>query len=91
MFKGELTCNMDVLISGAILADVGKLLEYELADYISIPSSFVKKTFLEQGIEKNKLLINPYGVDLLEFRQIKKEDNIFRIMDTSPYHISRSR
>jgi putative nucleotidyltransferase with HDIG domain len=30
MFKGELTCNMDVLISGAILADVGKLLEYEL-------------------------------------------------------------
>jgi len=30
MFKGELTCDMDVLISGAILADVGKLLEYEL-------------------------------------------------------------
>lgn len=30
MYHGELTCNMDVLISGAILADVGKLLEYEL-------------------------------------------------------------
>ena len=30
MFHGELTCNMDVLISGAILCDVGKLLEYEL-------------------------------------------------------------
>ncbi len=30
MYKGELTCNMDVLISGAILADVGKLLEYVL-------------------------------------------------------------
>ncbi len=30
MFKGELTCDMDVLISGAILCDVGKLLEYEL-------------------------------------------------------------
>lgn len=29
-FKGELTANMDVLISGAILADVGKLLEYVL-------------------------------------------------------------
>jgi len=28
MYKGELTCNMDVVISGAILADVGKLLEY---------------------------------------------------------------
>ncbi len=29
-FKGELPVNMDVLIAGAILADVGKLLEYEL-------------------------------------------------------------
>jgi len=30
MFHGELTVNMDVLVAGAILADVGKLLEYEL-------------------------------------------------------------
>jgi len=30
MFHGELTANMDVLIAGAILVDVGKLLEYEL-------------------------------------------------------------
>jgi putative nucleotidyltransferase with HDIG domain len=29
-FGGNLPVNMDVLISGAILADVGKLLEYEL-------------------------------------------------------------
>ena len=29
-FKVELPVNMDVLISGAILCDVGKLLEYEL-------------------------------------------------------------
>ncbi|PLX00796.1 MAG: phosphohydrolase [Marinilabiliales bacterium] len=29
-YHGELTVNMDVLISGAILADVGKLLEYVL-------------------------------------------------------------
>lgn len=29
-FRHELPVNMDVLISGAILADVGKLLEYEL-------------------------------------------------------------
>jgi len=31
-FKADLAVNMDVLISGAILADVGKLLEYELDD-----------------------------------------------------------
>ncbi|NOZ48350.1 MAG: HDIG domain-containing protein [Chlorobi bacterium] len=30
MYHGELECNMDVLIAGAILADVGKLLEYVL-------------------------------------------------------------
>lgn len=29
-FQSDLPVNMDVLISGAILADVGKLLEYEL-------------------------------------------------------------
>lgn len=32
MYHGELTCDMDVLIAGAILADVGKLLEYVLDD-----------------------------------------------------------
>lgn len=31
-FKTNLPVNMDVLVSGAILADVGKLLEYELKD-----------------------------------------------------------
>jgi uncharacterized domain HDIG len=29
-FQDELSVNMDVLVAGAILADVGKLLEYEL-------------------------------------------------------------
>ncbi len=32
-FGNDLPVNMDVLISGAILADVGKLLEYELDEY----------------------------------------------------------
>ncbi len=31
-FKSAVEINMDILISGAILIDVGKLLEYELAD-----------------------------------------------------------
>jgi hypothetical protein len=31
-FGNDLPVNMDILISGAILADVGKLLEYELDD-----------------------------------------------------------
>jgi glycosyltransferase involved in cell wall biosynthesis len=57
-----------------------ELLEYNLVDYISIPSSFVKRTFLELGFSENKLIINPYGVNLQEFKQIPKKDNVFRII-----------
>jgi putative nucleotidyltransferase with HDIG domain len=32
MYHGELTADMDIVIAGAILADVGKLLEYVLDD-----------------------------------------------------------
>ncbi|OFY25124.1 MAG: phosphohydrolase [Bacteroidetes bacterium GWF2_33_38] len=42
MYRGELTCNMDVLISGAILADVGKLLEYEMKDGKSVQGKYGK-------------------------------------------------
>ncbi|MEZ0539259.1 glycosyltransferase family 4 protein [Fibrella arboris] len=35
--------------------------EYEEADFISIPSQFVKRTFLQYGVAEHKLLVNPYG------------------------------
>lgn len=57
-----------------------ELREYEEADYISIPSSFVKKTFLEKGISETKLIQIPYGVDLSAFRQIQKNDAVFRVI-----------
>ena len=57
-----------------------ELLEYEEADYISIPSSFVKRTFLEKRFPEEKLIHVPYGVTLHEFKQVLKEDNIFRII-----------
>ena len=41
-FKSDLPVNMDVLIAGAILADVGKLLEYELKDGKSIQGAYGK-------------------------------------------------
>ncbi len=41
-FKNELPVNMDVLIAGAILADVGKLLEYELKDGKSVQGNYGK-------------------------------------------------
>ncbi len=38
----ELPVNMDVLLAGAILADVGKLLEYELKDGKAVQGSYGK-------------------------------------------------
>jgi len=57
-----------------------ELLEYELADYISIPSSFVERSFLENGISRDKLIKVPYGVNLSEFKQLPKRDNVFRVV-----------
>jgi glycosyltransferase involved in cell wall biosynthesis len=57
-----------------------ELLEYKMADSISIPSSFVERTFLENGITKDKLIKVPYGVDLREFRQMPKQDDVFRVV-----------
>lgn len=56
------------------------LKEFEEADYISIPSLFVKRTFLEKGIPEKKLIHVPYGVDLTSFKQIPKEDDVFRVV-----------
>lgn len=39
------------------------LQEYETADFISIPSRFVARTFVENGIPESKLLINAFGVN----------------------------
>ena len=41
-FKTDLPVDMDVLIAGAILADVGKLLEYEMKDGKSVQGSYGK-------------------------------------------------
>ena len=47
-----------------------ELKEYQEADFISIPSNFVKRSFLEMGVPESKLILNPYGVDLTNFHKI---------------------
>jgi glycosyltransferase involved in cell wall biosynthesis len=44
-------------------------LEYEMADYIQVPSKFVANSFIEQGISEKKLLYAPFGVDLRLFQR----------------------
>ena len=57
-----------------------ELIEYEESDYIFIPSTFVRKTFIEKGVPQDKLIQIPYGVSLDHFRPVPKEDKVFRVM-----------
>ncbi len=57
-----------------------EILSYDEADKIAIPSFFVKRSFLEQGVPEDKLIHIPYGTSLSEFYPEKKNDNIFRII-----------
>lgn len=45
-----------------------ELLGYELADYISIASQHVLRSFQERNYPIKKLFVNPYGVDLSDFK-----------------------
>jgi glycosyltransferase involved in cell wall biosynthesis len=54
--------------------------EYAETDYISVPSAYVKKSFLDRGYPEQKIIHVPYGVDLKNFRRIPKQDNTFRII-----------
>jgi glycosyltransferase involved in cell wall biosynthesis len=41
--------------------------EYELADYVSVPSNFVANSFVEMGYPRETLFLNPYGARLERF------------------------
>jgi glycosyltransferase involved in cell wall biosynthesis len=59
-----------------------ELLEYALADYIEVPSSFAKRSFVAQGIPAWKILKTPLGVDLSLFNPLPKPDHTFRVIYT---------
>lgn len=54
--------------------------EFAEADFIMVPSNFVKDTFIAAGENREKILLNPFGVDLPMFYPKKKTDNKFRII-----------
>jgi glycosyltransferase involved in cell wall biosynthesis len=54
--------------------------EYDEADYIVIPSSFVKRTFVDAGYDSKRLIVEPYGVDLSEFPYKPDDHKPFRFI-----------
>ena len=57
-----------------------ELREYEMADYISVPSTFAMRTFLSKGFPQTKLLKTSLGVELSEFQPQPKRDRVFRVV-----------
>ena len=56
--------------------------EIHLADYIFCPSSYAKRTFVEQGISADKLVVCPYGVDTKQFarRESSRPSGQFNVL-----------
>jgi glycosyltransferase involved in cell wall biosynthesis len=56
-----------------------ELREYEAADFIAVPSTFARRTFVERGVPERKLWQVPYGVDVSAFGPGEKADSVFRV------------
>jgi len=54
--------------------------EFQLAEFILVPSTFVYKTMIKEGIEAKKMRIIPYGVDIGQFSRKSKKDSKFRLI-----------
>lgn len=45
---------------------------YDVADAITVPSTFAARSFLQMGVSAEKLQVIPYGVELDEFKPVTK-------------------
>jgi glycosyltransferase involved in cell wall biosynthesis len=57
-----------------------ELEEYEFADHVCLPSSFAMRTFIKQGVPRDKLFVVPFGVAPDQFAPAPKSDSVFRII-----------
>ena len=59
-----------------------ELREYQLADYICVPSSFVQASFISRGFPHNRLFCNLLGADLGKFYPLEEQPNLpnFRVI-----------
>lgn len=57
-----------------------ELREYDLAQYIAVPSSFNRRTFVEQGVPEEKIITIPYGIDVSGFSPAPSPPDVFRVL-----------
>ena len=66
--------------------------EYELADFIMVPTEYARKTFLNKGFSEKKIIKNPYGVNLKEFyydKKLREKKTKFRIIYTGSISVRK--
>jgi len=54
--------------------------EFDIADYLVVPSSYARDTFTAEGYPKERIFVNPYGADPTQFHSDGKQDEIFRVL-----------
>ena len=54
--------------------------EFEIADFINVPSPFAYESMLREGIPNDRLFLIPYGVDTARFTPGEPPKDIFRLL-----------
>jgi glycosyltransferase involved in cell wall biosynthesis len=54
--------------------------EYDAADYVQVPSEFVRKSFADRSFPQEKLICLPFGVDIDRYTQASHQDPVFRLL-----------
>jgi glycosyltransferase involved in cell wall biosynthesis len=57
-----------------------ELEEYAAADFISVPSEFVRRSFIDKGFAASRILKTPLGANLSRFTPGPKQDAAFRVL-----------
>ncbi len=55
-------------------------------DYLLVVSDFVKKTFSDEGVPPQKIIVIGIGVDIKKFKPGNKKDNKFRVLAVGNYN-----
>ena len=78
----KIKCPLNDLSSNVIrkersLIDI-EIQEHKEADIIVAASTFTKNSLIENGVDENKIKLNPYGVDceLFRYKPVKKNEKI---------------
>lgn len=57
-----------------------EIAEYDLSNWITVPSTFARASFLERGVPADRLEVVPFGVDTNQFRPTRRSDSRFRVL-----------